>query len=85
MSHAVELVADGLVDAGVAVAVDVGPQRGHAVEVAAALGVDEVDAVGAIDDQRGTVGLPLVVLGEGVPEVLEIPGGERLGRGVGGG
>ena len=40
------------VDAGVAMAVDVAPERGDAVEVAAPVAVDQVRALGPLDDQR---------------------------------
>ena len=46
MGDPVELVADRRVDPRVAVAVDVAPQRGDAVDVAAAVGVDQVGALG---------------------------------------
>ena len=46
-----ELGLDGVVDFGDLMAVDVAPEGGDAVEVAAAVGVDEVHAVGVCDDQ----------------------------------
>ena len=75
MGHAVELVAHGGVDARVAVAVDVAPERGDAVDVAAAVGVDQVGALGALDDQRLLLA-PGALLGERMPEVGAVRGGE---------
>src|SRR5690606_30218845 len=67
VGEAVELVADGLVDLGAVVAVDGDPEGGDAVEVAAALGVDEVVAVAALDDEGGGIE-PVAHGGEGMPE-----------------
>ena len=64
-------VADRLVDPGVAVAVDVAPERGDPVEVAAALGVDQVGALGPLDHQRLFLA-PALLLGERVPEVVAV-------------
>ena len=72
---AVELVAYGGVDARVAVPVDVAPQRRDAVDVATAVDVDEVGALGALDDQRLIVD-PAALLGEGMPDVSVIRGDE---------
>ena len=52
VGHPVELRAHGAVDRRVAVAVDVAPQRRDAVDVAPALGVDQVGALGPLDHQR---------------------------------
>ena len=54
-----------------AVAVDVAPERGDAVDVAAAVGVDQVGALAALDHQRLFLA-PALLLGEGVPEVVVI-------------
>ena len=62
---------DRRVDPGVAMAVDVAPERGDAVEVAAALGVDQVGALGPLDHQRLFLA-PGLLLGERVPEVVAI-------------
>ena len=72
-------VADGRVDARMAVAVDVAPQRRDAVDVGVAVGVPERAALGALDDQRVLVA-PALLLGERVPEDGAVGGGE-----VGGG
>lgn len=81
MGDAVELIADGLIDLGDAVAVDVAPEAGDAVDVAVFLGVDEVDAFGVVDDEgRGLA--PLAHGGEGVPEVVVVELGESLGQGM---
>ena len=64
----VELVAEGRVERGMAMAVDVAPERADAVEVATALDVEQVDALAAVDDQR--VGRrPVGQRRERVPEV----------------
>ena len=60
-----------LVDAGVAMAVDVAPERGDAVDVAAPVGVDQVRSLGALDHQRLLLA-PAPLLGERVPEVVVI-------------
>ncbi len=58
-------------------AVDVAPERRDAVDVAPALGVDQVSALAGLD--RESVGLtPALLLGEGMPEVPVI----ELGRGL---
>ena len=68
----VELFADGGVDFRDAMAVDVAPERRHAVEVFAAVEIDEETAVGAGDDERrlGGVGLHRR---ERVPDVVAVP------------
>ena len=65
--------------ARVAVAVHVAPQRGDAVDVAPALGVDQVGALGALDDHRLLVG-PSALLGERMPEAVAVAG-HQLGVG----
>ena len=68
MGDVIELIADRLVEGGVAVAVDVAPQRRDAVDVAPAIRVDQVGALAGVDRQR--LGLdPSALLGEGVPDV----------------
>jgi hypothetical protein len=52
VSDPVELVADRLVDAGMAMPVDVAPKRRDAVDVAAAVTGDQIRAITALDDQR---------------------------------
>src|SRR5688572_32440725 len=59
--------------------VDVAPQRGDAVDVALAVGVDEVDAGAALDHQRLLL-LPLALLRERVPEMPPVELGDRLLR-----
>ena len=63
---AVELLADGVVELGDAVAEGVDPQRRDGVEVAAAVDVDQLVALAALDDDRRVVGVR-VHLGEAVP------------------
>ena len=65
------------VDRRVAVAVDVAPERGDAVEVAAPLGVDQLGALGALDHQR-LLRHPVALLRERVPEVIVIELGSFL-------
>ena len=74
----VALRLERLVELALAVAVHVAPQRRDAVEVAPAVGVDQVVALAALDDQR-RLGEPVAHLGERMPEVLVIPG-HQLGR-----
>ena len=76
--HGVELIAHRGVDPGVAVTVDVAPQRRHAVDVSLPVGVDQVGALGALDDQR-LLALPAPLLRERVPEVAAIVRGEAHG------
>jgi hypothetical protein len=71
----VELIAHGGVDARVAVAVHVAPERGDTVGVAPALHVDQVGALGAVDDQRVLLD-PALLLREGMPEMSAIGGDE---------
>ncbi len=80
MGHLVELLADGRVEPRVAMAVDVAPQAGHAVEILAAVDVDQRAAVGPLDDQR----LVLAHLGEGVPDDVAIPAAKLCESGFGG-
>jgi hypothetical protein len=66
-----ELPAHGAVDLRVTVTVDVAPEGGGAVEVAAAIDVDQVGALAALDQQRLFLG-PALLLGEGVPEMVVV-------------
>src|ERR1700704_6366668 len=61
-----------------AVAVDVAPERRDAVDVAAALRVDQLTAVGSLDDD-GCFLHPSLLLRERVPEVLAVRGDEIHG------
>ena len=71
MGHPVELVADRLVDPRVPVAVDVAPERGDAVDVAAAVGVDQIRALAPLDHER-LLFRPSLLLGERMPDVALI-------------
>src|SRR5262249_26198253 len=71
VGHPVELAANGVVDLGAAVVVNRHPQRGDAIEVATADLVEEVVALGALDDQR-FVADPVAHLRKGMPDVLPI-------------
>ena len=64
----VELVADRAVDRRVAVAVDVAPERRRPVDVAGAVGGDQVGPLAALDDERILL-LPAALLGERMPQV----------------
>jgi hypothetical protein len=75
VGHAPELIAQRGVDARVAVAVDVAPERRHTVDVPSAVDVDQVGALGAVDDQRLLLD-PALLLGERVPEVGAVGGCE---------
>ena len=75
MADLVELTADGIVDLGNAVTVEVAPHRGEPVKVSPSLDVLEINPVTIRDDERifGTI---VEHLGEGMPneasvEVLE--------------
>jgi hypothetical protein len=57
--------------------VDVAPQRGDAVQVAAAVHVDEVAALAALDDKRLLL-LPAPLLGERMPQEGVVVGGEAV-------
>ena len=72
MGDGVELFADGGVDLGDAMAVDVAPQRRDAVEVLAAVEIDEEAAVRRGDDERRFGGVRLHRR-EGVPDVVAVP------------
>jgi hypothetical protein len=74
----VDLIVERLVDQRVAVPVHVAPQRRDAVDVATAVGVDQVGALGA-GDHQGSLGAPVALLGERVPEVamVELADGRR--------
>src|SRR5581483_3410416 len=58
----------------VAVAMNVAPQRGHAVDVGVPIGVVQIDPFGLLDDQRFLVLAPGALLGEGVPEMPAVGG-----------
>ena len=76
----VELRPDRGVDGRLAMTVHGDPQRGDAVEVAPAVGVDQVHALGRGDDER-VVARPHRVLGERMPDVREV-GGDQVRRGT---
>ena len=69
MGHLPGLVGEGRIEPRVAVAVDVAPHAGRAVEVAVALDVDEPAALAPLDQER----LVFLHLGEGVPDVVAVP------------
>ena len=71
MGDLVELISDGLVDLRDLVAVDVAPEAGDAVDVAVAFGVDQVKALGPVNDQRGLI-TPLAHGGKRVPDVAVV-------------
>ena len=76
MGDAVELLADRAGDSGVGVTVDICPNRGIAVQVAAAFAVFEHCALAAHEDKRVVVRFaPIAHGGEGMPEVRFV---ERL-------
>ena len=67
----VQLLAERLVDAGVAMAVDVAPQRGDAVDVTATIAVDQVSALRPLDHQRLFLS-PALLLGKWMPEMIMV-------------
>ena len=78
VGQAAELLHDGGVDGPDAVAVHVDPQRGDTVEVAAPFGVDQLAALGPLDDQ-GVVLHPPLHGGERVPDVGLVEGRQPPG------
>ena len=71
MRHAVELVANRAIDCWMRVAMDVCPNRGVAVQVAAALAVLQPTALASHQDKRRVVfRAPFLHRCEGVPKVL---------------
>jgi hypothetical protein len=78
VGEALELDADAGVDQVMAVAMDVAPQRGDAVDVGVPVGVVERRALGALDDQ-GRLLRPALLLRERVPEEVTVRCSE-LGR-----
>jgi hypothetical protein len=72
---AVELAAHGRVDPRMPVAVDVAPERRDPVDVVAPVDVDQLAALGALDDRRVLIGPPLL-LRERMPEEAAIGSGE---------
>ena len=81
---AIELVTNALINPGMPVPMEVGPQAGDPVEVAVSVHIDEVHSLCPVDDQGWAVCLPLSGLGEGVPDVVEVPLCEGLGVNHGG-
>ena len=84
VGHLAQLRHDRGVEPRVAVAVDVAPHAGRAIEVAAPGGVDEPRPLAPLDEQR----LVFLHLRERVPDVLAIPvshqvGPDRVGHIVG--
>ena len=76
MGDAVKLIADGLIDRWVGVAVDIRPDRGIAIEVAAPLTVLEHGAFAANENEWVVVRFaPVAHRREGMPEVRLV---ERL-------
>ncbi len=76
VGHAIKLLADRGVDPRMAMAVDVAPQAARGVEIAAAVDIENVAALAAVENQR----LVLGHLREGVPDERAVPMNELLGR-----
>ena len=76
VGHAVKLLAHGRIDPRVPVAVHVAPHAARAVEIRAAVDIEQPAAFGPLDHER----LVLGHLREGVPEVAAVPI-EKLVRG----
>src|ERR1035441_3507337 len=81
MRNPIELGPDRAVDGRVAMTVDVAPQRRDAVNVGAAIGVVQVGSLSALDHERGFVLPPVLLLGEGMPQVAKV-GGDQIGGGA---
>ena len=82
MGDLLKLGGYGGVEFGDVVAVDVAPEGGNGIDIAAALGVDEEFVVAAFDDEDVFVFAPGLHGGEGVPEVLAVEGDEVAGGGL---
>src|SRR5438105_4251967 len=63
------------------VPVHVAPQRRDAVDVRVAVGVVQIGALRVVDHERELLGAPRVLLGERMPEMTAVRGGE-LGGGA---
>ena len=79
VGDAVELLADPFVDRRMPVPVDVAPEGGDAVQIAATLGVDELGPLGGLDHQRLLLH-PITLLREWMPEMIVIEPGSFLHR-----
>jgi hypothetical protein len=66
-----------LVDRRVAMAVNVAPERGDTVQIAAAVGVDQLCPLGGLDHQR-LLFHPATLLRQGMPEVIVIEPGSFM-------
>ena len=76
MGDVVELIADGLIDRRVGMAVDIGPDRGIAIQVATAFAVLEHGAFASNENEWMVVRFaPVAHRGERMPEVRLV---ERL-------
>jgi hypothetical protein len=67
MGHAVDLIAQGLVQFGDAMAQGCDPQRRNGVQISSAVDVDQLPALGAFDDHRPIRGIA-IHLSEAVPD-----------------
>jgi hypothetical protein len=77
VGHVIKLVPDGPVQLRAAVAVDIAPQGGDAVQIAVAVNIVEVNALAMGDDQEFF--FPEAShLGEGMPEVVMVPAGQGV-------
>jgi hypothetical protein len=74
---AVELLAHGLVERRMSMAVDVAPERGDTVQIATPVGVDQLDPLGRLDHQR-FLSNPITLLRERVPKMIVIEPGSVL-------
>jgi len=75
--YPVQLGTHRVVDLSLPVTVHVAPERAHAVQVSAAEVVDELVALGPLDDQW-IVRRPDRHLGEGMPDVGPVQGQQSL-------
>ena len=76
VGDAPELSSHGGIQRRMPMTVDVAPQRRDAIDVDVAVGVVEVGALGAVDDQRRLLLTPAKLLGERMPEDPAIGGRE---------
>ena len=72
MGDVVGLLFHGTIERWMAVAVQIDPNGGGAVEIFLALSIDEIRAATAFDDNRILL-FPFLHLREGVPEIPMVP------------
>lgn len=72
MGDSLELLFEGAVEDRMSMPMEIHPDRRGPIEIALALGVDEVGTLATINNER-IVLFPLLHLGKRMPEILMIP------------